>query len=112
MTQRIAVFLPNWIGDVVMATPALEALRRHFGQEAKFAGVMRPYVSQVLSGTSWLDDELHYDPKNRGADLGSWSLVKRLRAWRPEMVVLLIVAAAMLAIHVGIKKYGSAKIQS
>ncbi len=30
----------------------------------------------------------------------------------PEMVVLLIVLAAMLAIHVGIKKYGSAKIQS
>ncbi len=29
--MRIGVFLPNWIGDVVMATPALRALRQHFG---------------------------------------------------------------------------------
>ena len=26
--MRIAVFLPGWVGDVVMATPALRALRR------------------------------------------------------------------------------------
>ena len=25
--NRIAVFLPNWIGDVVMATPAVRAVR-------------------------------------------------------------------------------------
>ena len=25
MAVRIGVFLPNWIGDVVMATPALRA---------------------------------------------------------------------------------------
>ena len=24
--MRIAVFLPNWVGDVVMATPAINAL--------------------------------------------------------------------------------------
>jgi heptosyltransferase-2 len=27
---RIAIFLPNWLGDLVMATPALRAIRRRF----------------------------------------------------------------------------------
>jgi len=28
--RRITVFLPNWVGDAVMATPALRALRKGF----------------------------------------------------------------------------------
>ena len=28
--MHLAVFLPNWVGDAVMATPALRALRLHF----------------------------------------------------------------------------------
>ena len=48
--MRLGIFLPNWIGDVVMATPALRALRKHFGAEACFVGVMRPYVAEVLAG--------------------------------------------------------------
>ena len=30
--NRIALFLPNWIGDVVMATPAIRAVRTAFPQ--------------------------------------------------------------------------------
>lgn len=30
MTPRIVVRLPNWLGDIVMAMPALTAVRRHF----------------------------------------------------------------------------------
>jgi len=29
-SASIAIFLPNWLGDLVMATPALRAIRRHF----------------------------------------------------------------------------------
>ena len=28
--MKIAVFCPNWVGDLVMATPALYGIRRHF----------------------------------------------------------------------------------
>jgi heptosyltransferase-2 len=28
--MKIAVLLPNWIGDVVMATPTLRAIRQKF----------------------------------------------------------------------------------
>lgn len=85
--MTIAVFLPNWIGDVVMATPALRALRRRY-PDAHLVGVLRPYVADVLAGTQFLDEQLFYAPRARERELGSWSLIKRLRERRPEMAVL------------------------
>ena len=52
--MNIAVFLPNWVGDAVMATPALRALREHFAG-AHLVGVLKPYVAGVLEGAPWLD---------------------------------------------------------
>ena len=48
--MKIAVFLPNWLGDLVMATPALRAVRRRYGAEARIVGILRPYLSDVLAG--------------------------------------------------------------
>ena len=42
--MKVAIFLPNWIGDAVMATPALRALRRGF-PDAHLVGVMKPRAS-------------------------------------------------------------------
>ncbi len=84
--MRIGIFLPNWIGDVVMATPALRAVRKHFGQQAEVVGIMRPYVRQVLAGTNWLDEYLIYD---RQSVRGLLSLIRRLRWNRFDSVLLL-----------------------
>src|SRR5262249_37316311 len=73
--MNIVVFLPNWIGDLVMATPALRALRQHFAQ-ARLVGVCRPYVAGVLEGSDWLDETLCLD--RRGPWSGRWPAV----AWR------------------------------
>ena len=53
--MNLAVFLPNWIGDAVMATPALRALREHF-RGARLVGVLKPYVAGALEGGDWFDD--------------------------------------------------------
>ena len=87
--MRLAVFLPNWIGDVVMATPALRALRRLAGEQGELIGVMRPYVSEVLAGTTWLDEEILYTPKAKSGDLRQGGAIAKLRAARPDVVVLL-----------------------
>jgi heptosyltransferase-2 len=63
---NLAVFLPNWIGDAVMATPALRALRQHFAG-ARLVGVLKPYVAGVLEGAPWLDEWLSLDAR------GPWS---------------------------------------
>jgi heptosyltransferase-2 len=52
--MKIAVFLPNWVGDAVMATPAVRALWQHFSN-AELIGVLKPYIAGVLDGAPWFD---------------------------------------------------------
>lgn len=53
--SNLLVVLPSWVGDVVLATPVLKALRAHFAS-THITYLMRPYVRQVLSGCPWVDD--------------------------------------------------------
>ncbi len=87
--MNIGIFLPNWVGDVAMATPALRSLRRRFGESGHLIGVMRPYVGEVLAGTAWLDECLLYDLRASEYELGSRYLIKRLRSRRLDIAVLL-----------------------
>lgn len=88
--MRIGVFLPNWVGDVVMATPAVRALRRHLGRSGELIGIMRPYVAEVLAGTSWLDHAICYD-KRPGPHLAfaNRETYRSLRAVELDCAVLL-----------------------
>jgi heptosyltransferase II len=52
--MTLAVALPNWVGDAVMATPALRALRAKFPAE-RIVGVVRPSIRQVLEPNPWID---------------------------------------------------------
>jgi heptosyltransferase-2 len=70
--MKIAVFWPNWIGDAVMATPAVRSLREHF-PAAHFIGVLRPYIAGVLEGTPWMDRLVFLD--NRGPWQSRWPAV-------------------------------------
>lgn len=83
--MNIALFLPNWIGDVVMATPALRALRRCY-PEAKIHGILKPYVAGVLEGSPWFDEWVFTDPR-------SWShghLATMARLWRSSIDLALL----------------------
>jgi heptosyltransferase-2 len=85
---RIVVFCPNLIGDTVMATPALRALRQRF-PSAWIAGVVKPQVSPVLDGAPWLDERIAYDPRSKKRDERTWSVLQRLHASRFEVSLLL-----------------------
>lgn len=63
--MKIAIFCPNWVGDVVMATPALRAVRRQF-PHAEIVAVLRPYVAEVLDGLDLVDRLLLHDPRPQG----------------------------------------------
>ncbi|MBI3863916.1 MAG: lipopolysaccharide heptosyltransferase II [Planctomycetia bacterium] len=62
--MKIAIFCPSWVGDMVMATPALRAVRRQFPQ-AEIVAVVRPYVAGVLDGLDLVDHRLVHDPRPR-----------------------------------------------
>ena len=53
--KRIVAFVPNWVGDAVMATPALAALRKQF-PEARIVAAVRPYVREILEGARLVDE--------------------------------------------------------
>jgi len=87
--MKLALFLPNWLGDMVMATPTLRALRRHFGQDARITGIARPHLAGVLDGTGWLDEAWHFNPRAKQRQLGRLALVRRMRRERFDVAVLL-----------------------
>jgi heptosyltransferase-2 len=88
--MRLGVFLPNWVGDVVMATPAIRALRQLAG-DGRLVGVMRPYVAEVLAGSRWFDETVLYAKRDKAptADLRWPAACARLRAAELDAVVLL-----------------------
>ncbi len=87
--MRLGVFLPNWVGDVAMATPALRALRDHFPPPTHIVGIMRPYVADVLAGMKLFDSTVFCDRRSHALQWSYRTTVRRLRARRLDMVVLL-----------------------
>lgn len=96
--MKIAVFLPNWIGDAVMATPALRAIRQEF-VSAEITAIMRPYVAEVLDGLDLVDYRVldHSKPakgvrgllRKTGDLAGTLRFVQSLRREKFDVVLLL-----------------------
>src|SRR3954466_9248166 len=84
--NRIALFLPNWIGDVVMATPAIRAVRDHF-PAAELVAVCKPYVADVLAGAPWFRDVILFD-KGGPREQRLWAAARKLREARTDAAVL------------------------
>ncbi|HPZ84702.1 MAG TPA: hypothetical protein PL064_14780, partial [Thermogutta sp.] len=61
--MNICIFLPNWLGDLVMAVPALRAIREATGSSAYVVGITRPNLAGLLAGSQWLDEEWYFDPR-------------------------------------------------
>lgn len=85
--MKLAVFLPNWVGDAVMATPALRSLRAEFPQ-AEIIGVMRPVIADVLDGTGLIDHSLLYNPRGKNPSQRGSAFLKALRAEKCEAAIL------------------------
>jgi heptosyltransferase-2 len=86
--MKIAIFCPNWVGDLVMATPALRALRQRFADDT-LVGIMRPYVADVVDGLKLFDDLLFHDPFSAGKEARGWRFARSLRQQRFDTAILL-----------------------
>lgn len=89
--MHIAVILPNWVGDVVMATPLLRALRRHCGAAARITALLRPGYEDLLAGTDWVDAIIPYCRRagRENPAVGFQAVARRLRADRPDVALVL-----------------------
>lgn len=86
--MKLGIFLPNWVGDAVMATPALRAIRQQL-PTAEIVGILRPPIDQALAGTTWLDRTILYQPRAKDRQRRGWRLVQQLRAERFNTILLL-----------------------
>jgi heptosyltransferase-2 len=86
--MNVVVFCPNAIGDTVMATPTLRALRAGM-PAARIVGVIRPNVAPTLDGNPWLDDLIPFAPNARDRRHRTLGAIQRLRRERADLAVLL-----------------------
>ncbi len=94
----------NFLGDAVMTSPALLALR-HTYPTATIDILARPHVAEYFSGLPWVSNVILHEPRgaHRGAR-GFMKLIGQVRRRRYDMAVLLQKAfgAALIARMAGI----------
>jgi heptosyltransferase II len=52
--RKILICGPNWVGDAVLAIPALKAVRKHF-PESEITLLVRPWVSGLFAAAPFVD---------------------------------------------------------
>jgi heptosyltransferase-2 len=103
--HSIVIRLPNWVGDAVMATPALRALRAA-APAARIVAVGTQSVGRLLAGLASIDEFVPLEPNGRHRGLlGWWRFGRELRRFRPDLFVVLphSVSSALLAFASGAK---------
>jgi heptosyltransferase-2 len=86
--MTIVVFCPNLIGDTVMATPMIRAIRRRYA-DARLVSVLKPAVAPTLAGLPWFDDQILFHPRSSRPEERSFAVIRRLRAERADWAILL-----------------------
>lgn len=112
---RVGIVLPNWVGDCVMATPAIRTLRESL-PDARLIGIARPYLLPLFEGTRWFDRLLPWEHKGPGRFLRTLATARELRREKLDRLVLLraSLSAGLLARAAGPKKivaYGRGGLQ-
>lgn len=93
--MKLLIRATNWVGDAIMALPALRAVRSRF-REAEITILARPYVADIYKGQGVADDLMTVEP--------SKNVVSEVRARKFDAALLLQNAfeAAWVAWRAGI----------
>ncbi|MFQ5700771.1 MAG: lipopolysaccharide heptosyltransferase II [Acidobacteriota bacterium] len=96
--DRILIRANNWIGDVVMISPALRALRETF-PSARIDALIRPHVVECFTHHPSVDDVIVEEPARSHTPAGLRRLAARLKGRRYDLAVLFqkAIGAALLA---------------
>jgi heptosyltransferase II len=84
--KKILIRGPNWVGDAVLAIPAMKALRDHFPQ-AELTLLVRPWVAGLFRSAPFVD---HVWSEAKPSGVGDWARITRnIRAQRFDLALLL-----------------------
>jgi len=83
--DTLIIRCPNWVGDIVMAIPALDCFRDSF-PKTKIIGIVKKNAQGILRDGPWFDDFIDCDDKSWA---GFWRMTERIRSYKADMAVLL-----------------------
>ncbi|MBI5789497.1 MAG: lipopolysaccharide heptosyltransferase II [Candidatus Schekmanbacteria bacterium] len=87
ITTQILIKAPNWVGDALLCTPALNALGRVFPQKS-ITVLAAPWVAPVLQTHQAVKEIILYDPSVRHR---SWTkrlqIIKQLRSQHFDLAI-------------------------
>jgi len=87
--MKILIRATNWVGDAIMALPALRAVRKRF-PEAEIAILARPYVADIYREQEICNQLIAYDSQGRHAGIfGRERLATELSALKFDLALLL-----------------------
>ena len=87
--MKIMIRATNWVGDAILALPALRAVRQR-NPAADIAIVARPYVADIYRDQEICNQLIPYDPKHLHAGFsGRERLASELRARKFDVALLL-----------------------
>lgn len=96
----------NWVGDAVMTTPAMGALRATY-PEAEIVVVANPLVSELFTFHPYCDRVILYNKKGAHQGFnGLWRFARELRREKFDLAVLFqnAIEAALMAFLAGIPR--------
>ena len=79
---------PNWVGDAVMATPAIRCIRRNY-PSAEITLLLRPYVRDIYGSMPWVDHIIELDDGGNRNIFGFVQTGFLLRRRKFDLVILL-----------------------
>jgi len=86
-STRILIIKLSSIGDVVLATASLKAIRKKF-PNAQIHCLVGKASSEILKDCPYLDNLIIYDPESKDKDLlGLFDLAKRLRKTKYDKII-------------------------
>jgi heptosyltransferase-2 len=86
---RLLIRATNWVGDAIMALPALQVVRHRFA-DAHIAVLALPYVAQIYAGQGIADELIPYHRKGEHAGIrGRETLSAALKAQHFDTALLL-----------------------
>ncbi len=88
LPEKLLVVCPNWVGDAVMATPTLRALRCRF-PDAEMAFLARPAIAETLAELPYPDRWIIWDRGGRRPQYRTWHVLRQIRRGRFDLGVLL-----------------------
>jgi heptosyltransferase-2 len=87
--KNILIRSTNWVGDAIMTTPAIQAIRQNF-PNAKISILAKPWVKDVFAANPCIDHIIFYDSMHRHKGLrGQVRMAKELAEQGLDLAILL-----------------------